>query len=89
MVVPVVGQLQWEANRDFSTLSRRSENVVIRAVIIAELKFSDVQGQIFAAGLVERADDTALEDACAQERLPPPDSGSATEAAWKPAPDLA
>jgi hypothetical protein len=46
-----------------ASLNRRSENVVIETVVIAELKFRDVQRHIFAADLVKRADDTALEDA--------------------------
>lgn len=41
----------------------RSENVRVEAVIIAELKFSDIERHIFGADLVERADDPALEDA--------------------------
>jgi hypothetical protein len=38
----------------------RSENVVIHPVVIAELKLSDVQWEIFRADFVERSDDTAL-----------------------------
>jgi hypothetical protein len=44
-------------------LNRRAQNVIIEAVIIAELKFSNIERHILAADLVERADDTALEDA--------------------------
>jgi hypothetical protein len=40
----------------------RAENVSIEALIIAELKFSDNQRQIFCANLVERADHPAFED---------------------------
>src|SRR5260370_38514946 len=46
-----------------TSLNRYSENIIIHPVIISELKFSDVQRQGFAADFVERADDTALEDA--------------------------
>jgi hypothetical protein len=42
---------------------RRSKNVLIKAVIIPELKFRDVQRHVFGADLVEAANDTALEDA--------------------------
>jgi hypothetical protein len=38
-------------------------NVVVKAAIIAELEFSDIERETFGADLVERADDTALEDA--------------------------
>src|SRR5258708_12868721 len=34
-----------------------------KTVVVAELKFGDVQRHVFGADLVERADDTALEDA--------------------------
>ena len=46
-----------------ASLNRRAKNVVIEAVVIAELEFRDVQRHILAADLVERADDAALEDA--------------------------
>jgi hypothetical protein len=42
-------------------LNRRSENVIVKAVIIAKLKFSDIEREIFCADLMERADYTALE----------------------------
>src|SRR6266540_4961038 len=42
--------------------NRRPENVRILAVIVAELKFRNIQRHIFAADFVERADDAALED---------------------------
>jgi hypothetical protein len=48
--------------RSSAPLNRRSENVVVKAVVIAELKFGDVQRHVLAAHLVERTDDTALED---------------------------
>lgn len=41
---------------------RRPEHVGVHAVIIAELKFRDVERHIFGAHLVERADYAALED---------------------------
>jgi hypothetical protein len=44
-------------------LNRRAENVIVEAVVISELKFSDIQRHIFCTDHVERADDTALEDA--------------------------
>lgn len=45
-----------------ASLNRRCENVIIEAVVIAELKFRDVQRHVLGADLVERANDTALED---------------------------
>src|SRR5262249_9021162 len=39
-----------------------SENVGVVAVIVAKLKFRDVQRHIFGAHLVERADDAALKE---------------------------
>jgi len=44
-------------------LNGSSENVGVHAVVIAPRKLCDVQGEIFAADLVECAHDTALEDA--------------------------
>lgn len=44
-------------------LNRRSENIVIEAVVIAELEFGNVERQIFAADFVEATDNAALEDA--------------------------
>src|SRR5260370_18676253 len=46
-----------------TSLNRYSENIIIHPVIISELKFSDVQRQVFGAAFGERADDTAFEDA--------------------------
>ncbi len=46
-----------------ASLNRRAENVVVKAIIIPELKLCNVKWQVFAANLVERADDTSLEDA--------------------------
>jgi hypothetical protein len=39
-----------------------SEHVRVAPVIVAELKFHDVQRQVLFADLVEAANDTALED---------------------------
>ena len=41
---------------------RSLKNLRVMAVVIAELKFRDIQRHIFAAHLVERADRSALED---------------------------
>ena len=41
----------------------RSENVSVHAVIVPELKFSDIQRHVFLADLVERADCAAFGDA--------------------------
>ena len=43
-----------------ASLNRCSENIFIKPIIIAELKFRDVQREIFLADFVERADHTAL-----------------------------
>jgi hypothetical protein len=45
-----------------ASLNRRAENVRIVPMVVAELKFCDVQRHVFGADLVERADDTALEN---------------------------
>jgi hypothetical protein len=45
-----------------TAFDRRAENVVIEAVIVAELEFGDI-GKVLGTDLVERANDTALEDA--------------------------
>ena len=45
-----------------ASVDRRSEDVGIETVVVAELKFRDVQRQIFFADFVERADHAALED---------------------------
>ena len=42
---------------------RRPEHIGVAAVVVPELKFGDVERQIFCAHLVERADHAALEDA--------------------------
>ena len=44
-------------------LNRRSENVLVKAIIIPELELRNVVWHVLGAYLVERADDTALEDA--------------------------
>ena len=41
---------------------RRSENVVVHSVVVAELKFRDVKGEVLGADFVIGADDPALED---------------------------
>ncbi len=41
---------------------RRLKHVGVHAVVVAELKFRDVEWQIFGADFVERADNAALED---------------------------
>ena len=41
---------------------RRLKHVAVHAVIVLELKFSDIQRHIFGAHLVERADHAAFED---------------------------
>src|SRR5579863_2949757 len=46
-----------------ASLNRHSEDIVVKTVVITELKFCDVKRQILGANLVERADDTALENA--------------------------
>ena len=46
-----------------ASINRRSENVVIESVVVAKLKFRDVQRSIFGADLVERTGNTALKDA--------------------------
>lgn len=46
-----------------NALNCRSKNVGVKAVIVAELKFRDVQRHVLGADLVERADNASLEDA--------------------------
>ena len=41
---------------------RRPENVCVEAVVIAELKFRDVQRHVLLADLMESADNTALDN---------------------------
>jgi hypothetical protein len=42
--------------------NRRSENVRVLAIVIAELELCNIEGKIFAADLVIAADHAALED---------------------------
>jgi hypothetical protein len=44
-------------------LNRRSENVIVEAIIIPELELRNVKWHVFGADLVERANDAALENA--------------------------
>ena len=44
-------------------LNRCSENIVVKAIIISELELRNVKWHVFGADLVERADDTTLENA--------------------------
>ncbi len=71
--IPIaVASLRWRrlflAETDASDLAsatcyRRSKHIGIAAVVVPELKFSDIQRQIFGAHFVECADNAALEDA--------------------------
>jgi hypothetical protein len=45
-----------------TSFNRRPENVRVVPMVVAELKFRDVERHILGADLMERADDTALED---------------------------
>jgi hypothetical protein len=45
-----------------ASLNRRSENIPIFAIIIAELELGDIERHIFPAHFVERADNAALEN---------------------------
>ena len=42
--------------------NRRTENVRIHPVVVPELELVHVEGEIFLADLVERADDATLHD---------------------------
>jgi hypothetical protein len=44
-------------------LNRRSENVIVEAIIVLKLTLRNVERQIFAANLMVAADDAALEHA--------------------------
>ena len=48
--------------RASASLNRRAEYVGVMPVVVAELKLRNVQRHVFAADLVEAADDPALED---------------------------
>lgn len=45
-----------------ATANRRTENIGIAAIIVAELKLRDIERQIFAADLVVAAHDPAFQD---------------------------
>jgi hypothetical protein len=46
-----------------ASLNRRSENVVVEAIIVPELKLRNVKMQVFLTDVVACADHLALEDA--------------------------
>src|SRR5438445_13639056 len=46
-----------------ASLNRRAENVVVEAVIVAELELRDIQVKVLFADVVEGANNPALEDA--------------------------
>lgn len=46
-----------------TSLNRRSENILVEPIVIPELELRNVEWHVFAAYLVERTDDAALEDA--------------------------
>ena len=70
MRIPIAPiQSRWQRSQLAETLAsdrvsaacyRGSENIDVLAVVVAELKFRDVQRQIFAAYLVIGADNAAL-----------------------------
>ncbi len=43
-------------------LNRRSENILVHPVVIAELELGDIERHVFFADLMEASDDTALEN---------------------------
>src|SRR5262245_51973731 len=45
-----------------ASLDRRSENVRVISVVIAELELSNIERHVLAADLVERTDDAAFDD---------------------------
>ena len=47
---------------DLASLNHRSENVIVKAVLMAESEIYYVHGQVLGADPLVRADDTALED---------------------------
>jgi hypothetical protein len=51
-----------DSGNGLTSLNRRSEDVRIFSIIIAELEFRDVQRYVFGAHLVERAHHAGLED---------------------------
>ena len=50
-------------------LNRPSENVIIEAVIVAELELSDIERRALGADFVKRVDDAAFENASEAWRL--------------------
>lgn len=46
-----------------ASLNGRSENVVVKAIIVPELELCNVKMQVFLAHVMESTNDTALEDA--------------------------
>src|SRR5260370_41908901 len=61
-----VSRMQWQLRScvlsPLTSADRRSEDVRVFPVIVAELEFRDAEWHIFCAHLVERADHAALED---------------------------
>jgi hypothetical protein len=49
--------------KNSASLNRRSENVVVEAIIVPELEFRNVKVKVAFAHIVECADDAALKDA--------------------------
>ena len=47
---------------DLASRNRRSEDICVLPIIVAELKFRNVQRHIFGTDFVEASDDPALED---------------------------
>jgi hypothetical protein len=45
-----------------TSVDRNSEDIRVSAIVVAELKFSDIQRHVFGAHFMERAHDAALED---------------------------
>lgn len=45
-----------------TSVDRCSKNIRVHSVVVAELKFRDVERHVFGAHLVERADRAAFED---------------------------
>src|SRR5438445_6518667 len=67
-----IGPVRWRlsslaetvaSDRASAACYRRTEDIDVLAIVVAEFKFSDVQRQIFAAYLVIGADNAALQDA--------------------------
>ncbi len=53
-------QAQKRLQKTLASAYRRSENVAIEAIVVTELKFRDVQRQVFRANFVECAYHSAL-----------------------------